>query len=82
MLVNLRDHLRQSGPCTLSEIAAHLDVEPGTAEGLLEVLVRRGDASREPFASHCGGCAGACSGVCGLQNLAIYRAKRDSQSSA
>lgn len=77
MLANLRDHLRQSGPCTLSEIAAHLDIEPGTAEGLLEVLVRRGDALREAFTSRCGGCGGACSGACGLQSLAIYRAKRE-----
>lgn len=78
ILANLRDHLRRSGPCTLSEIAAHLDIEPGTAEGLLEVLVRRGDALCEPFVSHCGGCGGTCSGACGLQNLTIYRAKRDS----
>ncbi|MGP1256550.1 MAG: FeoC-like transcriptional regulator [Kiloniellales bacterium] len=78
MLVALREHLRASGPCTLSEIAAHLDIEPGTAEGLLEVLVRRGDAVREPFATQCGGCAGACSGACGLQALSIYRAGRAS----
>ncbi|WP_421707490.1 FeoC-like transcriptional regulator [Algihabitans sp.] len=77
MLANLRDHLRQSRPCTLSEIAAHLDIEPGTAEGLLEVLVHRGDALREPFTSHCGGCGGACSGACDLQSLAIYRARRE-----
>lgn len=46
----------------------------GFAEGLLEVLIRRGDAVREPLGAHCSGCGGTCSGACGQQALTIYRA--------
>ena len=76
MLLDLRRHLRATGAATLGEIAAHLDVEPATAEGLLEILVRRGDAICEPLAEHCTGCVGSCSGACSPQSFVLYRAAR------
>lgn len=74
MLLQLRQHLRASGPTTLLDLAAHFDVEPETAEGLLEVLIRRGDAIRETFGADCSGCGSSCSGACGQKALMIYRA--------
>ena len=78
MLVALRHHLRSVGASALSQIAAHLHVEPAAAEGLLDVLVRRGDAIREPVAGGpCGQCSGSCGrGRCGPQDLVVYRAAR------
>ena len=76
MLIDLRRHLQTAGPSTLGQIAAHLDVEPAAAEGLLEVLVRRGDAVCEPIGADCAGCAGSCSGGCGPGTLVLYRATR------
>ena len=74
MLLDLRRHLQTAGPATLGQIAAHLDVEPATAEGLLDVLVRRGDAVCEPIGADCAGCSGSCSGGCGPDVLVLYRA--------
>lgn len=74
MILRMRQHLRAAGPTTLLDLAAHFDVEPETAEGLLEVLIRRGDAVRETFGADCSGCGGTCSGACGSQALMIYRA--------
>ena len=74
MLLDLRRHLQTAGPSTLGQIAAHLDVEPATAQGLLEVLVRRGDAVCQPLSGPCTGCAGSCSGGCGPDVLVLYSA--------
>lgn len=74
MLLALRRHLRTAGPATLGEIAAHLDVEPAAAEGLLDVLVRRGEVTCQPPGDYCGGCVGSCSGACNPQSLTLYRA--------
>lgn len=74
MLLQLRQHLHAAGPTTLLDLAAHFDVEPEAAEGLLEVLIRRGDAVRETFGADCTGCGSTCSGACRQKALMIYRA--------
>lgn len=73
MLLDLKRHLSERGPSTLEEVAARFDLEPGTAEGALDVLVRRGDVVAEPLHAVCRGCTGACSGACGMSRTTIYR---------
>jgi DNA-binding IclR family transcriptional regulator len=75
MLLEVRRFLAQAGPLTPQEVAGHLDVEPSVAEGMLEVLVRRGEATRQPLSAYCTSCAGSCSGGCGIQNMTLYAAK-------
>jgi hypothetical protein len=72
VLLDLRRYLADSGPATLQQVAGHLDVEPSVAEGLLAVLERRGEVSRQPLGAFCGKCSGGCSGACGLQDMTLY----------
>jgi predicted ArsR family transcriptional regulator len=74
MLREVRAYLADSGPCTLQQVAGHLDVEPSVAEGMLAVLVRRGEASQQRLSDFCGKCSGGCSGSCGLQDMTLYAA--------
>jgi len=76
MLREVRDYLVASGPVTLQQVAGHLDVEPSVAEGMLSVLVRRGEVSQQRLSEFCGKCSGGCSGACGLQDMTLYAARQ------
>jgi predicted ArsR family transcriptional regulator len=76
MLLDLKRHLAERGPSTLEEVAARFDLERETAEGALDLLVRRGDVVAEPLFAMCAGCTGACSGACGMSRVMLYRTSR------
>jgi predicted ArsR family transcriptional regulator len=75
MLREVRAYLADRGPCTLQQVAGHLDIEPSVAEGMLAVLVRRGEISQQRLSDFCGKCSGGCSGACGLQDMTLYAVK-------
>jgi predicted ArsR family transcriptional regulator len=81
MLFELRRYLARAGPLTATEAASHLDIEPAAAEGLLDILVRRGDVERNALAAICDKCSGGCGGACGMQDLTFYWLKGAERSS-